>query len=202
MKKRLLGTLLALCMLITLLPVFMPEVKVEAKKAKGTLNYNTYELKEGTKFKLKLKGAEVASFKSSNKKIAKVNKKGIVTFTYDAKEDCLHRTAAEAPGLEFRYSRAVVGSWQLDKVLKINEGDAPEELAPENAASLYAEKDNILTINADGTGVLAELDGIDTAEVNGTWKTKGADTIVYTQDTFSITTAIIISKDAAEALIL
>ena len=48
-KKRLLGTLLALCMLITLLPVFLPEVKVEAKKAKGTLNYNTYELKEGTK---------------------------------------------------------------------------------------------------------------------------------------------------------
>ncbi|MBP5178399.1 MAG: Ig-like domain-containing protein [Lachnospiraceae bacterium] len=79
MKKRLLGTLLALCMLITLLPVFMPEVKVEAKKAKGTLNYNTYELKEGTKFKLKLKGAEVASFKSSNKKIAKVTKKGNVT---------------------------------------------------------------------------------------------------------------------------
>lgn len=79
MKKRILGMLLALCMCAAIVPVFLPEVLVEAKKAKGKLNYTTYELKEGTKFKLKLKGTEVASFKSSDKKIAKVTKKGNVT---------------------------------------------------------------------------------------------------------------------------
>ena len=105
-----------------------------------------------------------------------------LSFHYDEKEDALHRSISENPNLDFVYNRAFTGSWQLDKVLKINDGDASEELKPENAASLYAEKDNILTINADGTGVTVVKDGADTAEVKGTWKADTADTIVYTDD--------------------
>ena len=79
MKKRVLGLFLVLCMMITAFQVICPEVPANAKKAKGTLNYTSYELKEGNKFKLKLKGAKAASFTSSDKSVAKVTKKGNVT---------------------------------------------------------------------------------------------------------------------------
>ena len=61
------------------LQALVPATQTSAKKAKGKLNYTAYELKEGTKFKLKLSGAKVASFKSSDKSVAKVTKKGNVT---------------------------------------------------------------------------------------------------------------------------
>ena len=109
-----------------------------------------------------------------------------LSFNYDEKEDALHRSVSENPNLDFVYNRAVTGSWQLDKVLKINDGDAPEELKPEGAASLYAEKDNIITIYADGTVVTVVKDGEDTAEVKGTWKVNAADTIVYTEGTDTV----------------
>ena len=110
-------------------------------------------------------------------------------FIYDTKEDELHRITSEAPGIDFCYTRAFVGSWQLDKVLKINEGDAYEELTPENAASLYAEKDNIITINPDGTGLVVVKDGNDKTEEKGEWKSDKVDTITFTvndlADTYS-----------------
>ncbi|MCR4991646.1 MAG: Ig-like domain-containing protein, partial [Lachnospiraceae bacterium] len=43
-----------------------------------TLNKTEYELKDGKSFKLKLKGAKAASYKSSNKEVATVTKKGTV----------------------------------------------------------------------------------------------------------------------------
>ncbi len=66
---------------------------------------------------------------------------------------------------------AIVGSWKLDKVLiSEEEGTVAEEVAEEDHASLYAEKDSIYTFKEDGTGILTMNDGGDTAEVEITWK--------------------------------
>ncbi len=78
MKKRLLGLFMVLCLTAVLLPVWGRETDVDAKK-KAKLNYTSYELKEGYSFKLKLSGATAKSFSSSDKSVAKVTKKGIVS---------------------------------------------------------------------------------------------------------------------------
>ena len=71
--------LLVICLVLLCIPAISPIVRAEAKKTKvKKLNYTSYEVKEGTKFKLKLKGATALEFKSSNKSVAKVTKKGNV----------------------------------------------------------------------------------------------------------------------------
>lgn len=85
MRRKIFCVLLAICLIILAVPVINPSVRAEAKKkttAKQTtvkLNHTEYELKEGSKFKLKLKGATAASFASSDKSVAKVTKKGNVS---------------------------------------------------------------------------------------------------------------------------
>lgn len=79
MEKKIVSFVLAFCVLALEIYAIVPFVSVEAKKGKGTLNYSSFELKEGAKFKLKLKGAVAASYKSSDKSVATVTKKGNVT---------------------------------------------------------------------------------------------------------------------------
>ena len=112
----------------------------------------------------------------------------VLTFTYD-EADLLHRSFtdddpdAAYKNLDFVYTRAVVGSWKLDSVIQINEGDAPTDLPEEENASLYGNKDNILTFNADGTAVELVKAGPDEMEAAGTWTMSKPDVFVLTEDT-------------------
>ncbi|MBQ9030951.1 MAG: hypothetical protein IJ106_05795 [Parasporobacterium sp.] len=113
-------------------------------------------------------------------------------FSYDEKEDVLHRTFQDdAPdatykNLDFVYTRAFVGSWTLDQVLAIHDGDAPEELAKEEHQSLYGTDESILTLYADGK-VKEEIKEGPNASVNeGTWEMLNPDKIVYTQDSLEM----------------
>ena len=45
----------------------------------------------------------------------------------------------------------VLGSWKLDRVYENASSDAPVELDPENAGSLYAQSENVYVFSADGT---------------------------------------------------
>lgn len=67
---------------------------------------------------------------------------------------------------------AVVGSWQLSKVLvSEKEGENPAEVQEADHASLYGEKENVYTFNEDGTGTFVTVDGPDKMETPVTWKT-------------------------------
>jgi len=112
-----------------------------------------------------------------------------ITFYYEAEKDVLHRsfenTDADASykKLDFVYARAVVGSWKLEQVLEIHEGDAPVEMNKEDHQSLYAEAENILTFCTDGTVKnLVKGGGEETVE-SGTWKMPEPDKFVYTIET-------------------
>ena len=113
----------------------------------------------------------------------------VLSFTYDADTDSLHRgftddnEEATYKDLDFVYVRAVVGSWMLHDVIQINEGDAPTELPEEENQSLYGNKDNVLTFNADRTAVEKVIDGNDAADVSGTWEMTEPDLFVLTQET-------------------
>ena len=67
---------------------------------------------------------------------------------------------------------AIVGSWQLSKVLvSEKEGEDPVEVKEEDHASMFEEKDNIYTFNEDGTGTMILKDGADTTEKKAAWTT-------------------------------
>ncbi len=74
---------------------------------------------------------------------------------------------------------AIVGSWQLSKVLvSETEGENPAEVQEADHASLFGEKENVYTFNEDGTGTFVTVDGPDKMETPVTWKTD--DTGSYT----------------------
>ena len=103
-----------------------------------------------------------------------------VTLKYAEGEDALHRTYEDAEQkLDFVYARAVVGSWKLDQVLEIHEGDAPDELSREENASLYGEGETIYTFAADGTGETLMKDGADEAVLSGKWTMAEPDSYIY-----------------------
>ena len=66
-------------MAATTLTALISPTQIQAKKKTVKLNYKSYELKEGLQFQLKLTGAKAKSFKSSDKNIVKVTKKGLVS---------------------------------------------------------------------------------------------------------------------------
>lgn len=67
---------------------------------------------------------------------------------------------------------AIVGSWQLSKVfMSETEGAEPEEVQEAGHASMFGEKDNVCTFNADGTGTLLIVEGDDKTETALTWTT-------------------------------
>ena len=63
----------------------------------------------------------------------------------------------------------VVGSWKLDKVYENASSDAPVELDPENAASLYSETSNVYSFYADGTADLVQSEAGETYVLSGSW---------------------------------
>ena len=110
-----------------------------------------------------------------------------LTFTYNEKEDLLHRyflddaPDASHQSLDFVYARAFVGSWQLKEVIQVHEGDAPTELPKEENQSLYGDSENIYTFLADGTGKTAMKEAGETYVTEGTWKMPQPDQFVYTE---------------------
>ncbi len=67
---------------------------------------------------------------------------------------------------------AIVGSWQLSKVLvSETEGEDPKEVQEADHASMFGEKDNVYTFNEDGTGTYEVVAGPDKTETEVTWTT-------------------------------
>ena len=105
-----------------------------------------------------------------------------LTFNYTPSQDLLHRSFQDGERkLDFVYARAFVGTWKLDKVMEIHEGDAPAELSKDGNQSLYAESENLLTIKPDGTALCKEKSGGETTDVKGTWKKADVDKIIWTE---------------------
>ena len=110
------------------------------------------------------------------------------TLTYDLEKDVLHRTVQEdGRTLDFVYARGFVGSWTLDQVLEIHDGDAPTPLSKEENASLYGAGEAVVKIFSDGTVNEEITDGADKTTVEGTWKLDSADIFTYTVDGLDMT---------------
>ena len=107
-----------------------------------------------------------------------------VTFVYNSDEDTLARKFED---FSFIYARAFVGSWKLDKVLEIHEGDAPEELAKESNQSLYGTDESILTFTSDGKGQDEIKEGPNASKTEGTWEMTEPDKYVYTDNGLQLT---------------
>ena len=76
---------------------------------------------------------------------------------------------------------AIVGSWQLSRVLvSETEGEDPAEVQEEDHASMFSEKENVYTFNEDGTGTLLVAAGADQAETELTWVTDPEGTYTVT----------------------
>ncbi|MCR5372749.1 MAG: DUF5004 domain-containing protein [Solobacterium sp.] len=83
---------------------------------------------------------------------------------------CTKADEPEEPAAE--NTAAIVGTWQLSKVLvSEKEGEDPVEVKEEDHASMFGEKDNVYTFNADGTGTLLVVDGVDKEEKLLAWAT-------------------------------
>lgn len=76
---------------------------------------------------------------------------------------------------------AIVGSWQLSKVLvSEKEGENPAEVQEEDHASMFGEKENVYTFNEDGTGKLLIIAGPDQTETELAWVTDPEGTYTVT----------------------
>lgn len=76
---------------------------------------------------------------------------------------------------------AIVGSWQLSKVLvSETEGEDPVEVQEADHASMFSEKENVYTFNEDGTGTLLVVAGPDQAETELSWVTDPEGTYTVT----------------------
>ncbi len=85
---------------------------------------------------------------------------------------------------------AIVGSWQLSKVLvSETEGENPIEVQEADHASLFGEKENVYTFNEDGTGTFVTVDGPDKMETPVNWKTDE-------NGSYTVTAADAVSSDA------
>ena len=109
-----------------------------------------------------------------------------LTFVYNEKEDALHRSFSDDTpdatykNLDFVYYRAIAGSWKLDKVIEVHEGDAPVDLPKEGHQSLYSSENDILTfINEEKKTSEKVHDGSDTVIVEGTWEMTEPDVFIY-----------------------
>lgn len=89
-------------------------------------------------------------------------------------------TGAKTDGAADKNAAAIVGSWQLNKVLvSEKEGEEAVEVSEADHASMFEEKNSVYTFNEDGTGTLVAVDGPDKVEKEMTW----ADA----QDAFAVT---------------
>ena len=110
---------------------------------------------------------------------------------YDKEADTLVRNfkddteGATYKDIDFVYARAITGSWQLDRVLEVHEGDAPEELDKETNQSLYGSGESVITFFSDGTSKELVNDGGE-AVIDGTWKMTDEDIYIYTSDGLDI----------------
>jgi len=111
----------------------------------------------------------------------------ITTFQYIEKEDSLHRSfAEEGRNLNFVYTRGMVGSWKLDKVVEIHEGDASVDLPKEENQSLYGSGESVLIFESNGNASDEVTDGPDKVVKEGSWKLTGPDQFTYTEDTMEM----------------
>ena len=95
-----------------------------------------------------------------------------LSFNYDAEENVLHRywksdqADSAYKDLDFVYARVPVGAWQLKEVIGTPAGAFPVVLDPEQAASVYAESDNVYYFFTTGSASVTLPEG---AEESGIW---------------------------------
>ena len=171
------------------------EIKEEAQSLYGTgINIFTFD-EDGYAHDMLFAGPDsmdtAAEWKTTKPNVYVYTEENGVefVFTYEEEKDVLHRSFEipdeDAPykNLDFVYARAIVGSWKLDQVLEIHEGDAPVEMAKEENQSLYAEDENVLTFKVGGTVEELVKGGGEEFTEEGTWEMPEPDKFVYTIDT-------------------
>ena len=110
-----------------------------------------------------------------------------MSLRYDDETDTLHRTYDDGTRtLDFVYARAMVGSWKLDNVVEIHEGDAPTDLPKEENQSLYGSGESILTFSLGGKASDEITDGPDKVVMEGSWELTAPDQFTYTEDTLEM----------------
>ena len=107
-------------------------------------------------------------------------------------------TTAETTPETVSTQAAIVGSWQLSKVLvSEKEGENPVEVQEEDHASMFGEKENVYTFNEDGTGTMLAVAGPDEVEIPVTWMTNedGSYTVVAADTAEPENSGAVISAD-------
>ena len=106
-----------------------------------------------------------------------------MTLKYVESEDALHCSSAlDGRNLDFVYARAMVGSWKLDKVTEVHDGDAPVDLPKEENQSLYGAGETILTFEPNGKATDETVDGSDKVVTEASWTLTGPDKFTYKVD--------------------
>ena len=95
---------------------------------------------------------------------------------------CISAFAAEALEEEKKDFIPIEGSWKLDKVFNVIDGQSQEEIKKEEAQSLYGTGINIFTFDKGGYAhdiLLSETESIDTS---AKWKTTKSNVYVYIEE--------------------
>ena len=95
---------------------------------------------------------------------------------------CVPAFAAEAPKEEPKEYYPVVGSWKLDTVFHVIDGQEPTELKKEEAQSLYGSGINIFTFDEDGSAHDILFAGPDTSDTAAKWRSTSPNVYVYTEE--------------------
>ena len=93
---------------------------------------------------------------------------------------CIPAFASEADNTKNFYP--VIGSWMLNKVFEVKEGQEPALLEKEENQSLYGAGKTIFTFDEDGYAHCITFDGEDTADEAAQWKTTSPDVYIYTEE--------------------
>ena len=96
----------------------------------------------------------------------------------------VEETAAPETATETDSNKAaIVGTWQLSKVLvSEKEGENPVEVEEADHASMFGEKNNVYTFAEDGTGTFTVVDGGDSVDKEITWVTNETGSYTVTDD--------------------
>ena len=86
--------------------------------------------------------------------------------------------AAEEPADK----NAVLGSWMLNRVMEIKEGEEPKLLEKEENQSLYGAGKSIFTFDEDGYAHCVTFDAGDMVDAAATWKETAQNEFTFTEE--------------------
>ena len=95
---------------------------------------------------------------------------------------CIPAFAAEAPEKDAKDYYPVEGSWKMNKVFNVIDGQEPEEIEEETAWSLFGTAINIFTFDADGYAHDILIAGPETNDAAAQWKTTKPNVYIYTEE--------------------